>query len=205
MFQLPVTATVAALSTFALVALSLNVSRLRMRHRISLGNAGHKGLQIAVRAHGNALEHTLLFLLLLLIAEAQSHSLALLAGASIAFLGACCAHAYGLLAAHLRLRQIGHGVTLLAQMLLAAALWLVWIRHNVRLPSCLTVFVTGGFLLSYWLRKSYGGSMALSDGSEKPILGVNLELFASTLAILMAAVAAATDRRRPLPGASATR
>ncbi|HFH3282576.1 hypothetical protein [Pseudomonas aeruginosa] len=37
MFQLPVTSTGAALSSFALILLSLNVSRLRMRHRISVG------------------------------------------------------------------------------------------------------------------------------------------------------------------------
>lgn len=37
--------------------------------------------------------------------------------------------------------------------------------------------------------------MVLSDGSEKLILGVNLGLFAYTLAILMVAVAVAMDRR----------
>lgn len=73
--------------------------------------------------------------------------------------------------------------------------WLVWARGNVRLPSLLTLFVTGGFLLSYWLRASYGGSMVLSDGSEKMILGVNLGLFAYTLAILMAGAAVLLDRR----------
>jgi len=124
MFQLPVTTTVTALTSFALIALSLNVSRLRMRHRISLGDAGHKPLQAAVRAHGNALEQALLFLLLLLVAEVQSHGSALLLGASIAFLGARCAHAYGLLAGHLRLRQTGHGVTVLVQLLLASVLLL---------------------------------------------------------------------------------
>ncbi|MDF3935812.1 hypothetical protein [Pseudomonas citronellolis] len=77
----------------------------------------------------------------------------------------------------------------------AFSLWRVWIRHDLCLPSWLTLFVTGGFLLSYWLRASYGGSMVLSDGSEKLILGVNLGLFAYTLAILMVAVAVAMDRR----------
>lgn len=124
MFQLPVTSTVAALSSFALIVLSLNVSRLRMRHGISLGDAGHKRPQAAVRTHGNALEQALLFLLLLLIAEVQLHSHALLVGASIAFLSARCAHAYGLLAGDLRLRQVGHGVTLLVQLLLASVLLL---------------------------------------------------------------------------------
>lgn len=78
------------------------------------------------------------------------------------------------------------------------SLWLVWSKHKICLPSWLTLFVTGGFLLSYWLRASYGGSMILSDGSEKLILGINLGLFAYTLAILMAIAAVAMDRRSRL-------
>ncbi|AVO59521.1 hypothetical protein [Pseudomonas chlororaphis] len=78
------------------------------------------------------------------------------------------------------------------------SLWLVWLKGNLRLSSLLTVFVTGGFLLAYWLRQSYGGSMVLTDGSEKLILGVNLGLFAYVLAILLAAIAVAIDwRKRP--------
>lgn len=124
MVQLPLTATVTAVSALALVALSLNVSRLRMQHRVSLGDAGHKDLQVAVRAHGNALEQACLFLLLLLIAELQSRAPAVLVGASLAFLAARCAHAFGLMAGHLRLRQAGHVVTLLAQLTLAVSLLL---------------------------------------------------------------------------------
>ncbi|HFH3282575.1 MAPEG family protein [Pseudomonas aeruginosa] len=81
-------------------------------------------MQAAVRTHRNALKQTLLFLLLLLIAEVQLHSHGLLVGASITFLSARCAHAYGLLAGDLRLRQVGHGVTLLVQLLLASVLLL---------------------------------------------------------------------------------
>ncbi|EIM15058.1 hypothetical protein PchlO6_3542 [Pseudomonas chlororaphis O6] len=78
----------------------------------------------------------------------------------------------------------------------AFSLWLVWLKSNLRLSSLLTVFVTGGFLAAYWLRQSYGGSMVLTDGSEKLILGVNLGLFAYTLAILLAATAVVIDRRK---------
>lgn len=52
-----------------------------------------------------------------------------------------------------------------------------------------TLFVTGGFLLAYALRDSYDGSMVLSDGSEKMILGINLGLFAYSLAIVLATMA----------------
>lgn len=77
----------------------------------------------------------------------------------------------------------------------AFSVWLVWGRNDLRLASLLTLFVTGGFLLAYWLRDGYGGSMVLSDGSEKMIMGVNLGLVAYTLAILLAGTAVAIDRR----------
>lgn len=76
------------------------------------------------------------------------------------------------------------------------SVWLVWGKDNLKLASLLTVFVTGGFLMAYWLRDGYGGSMVLSDGSEKMILGVNLGLFAYTLAILLAGIAVAVEWRK---------
>ncbi|MDH0731005.1 hypothetical protein N5F23_00230 [Pseudomonas sichuanensis] len=78
----------------------------------------------------------------------------------------------------------------------AFSVWLVWGRNDLRLASLLTLFVTGGFLLAYWLRDGYGGSMVLSDGSEKMIMGVNLGLLAYTLAIMLAGIAVAIDRRQ---------
>ena len=83
----------------------------------------------------------------------------------------------------------------------AYSVWLVWVRGDLRLASLLTLFVTGGFLMAYWLRDGYGGSMVLSDGSEKLILGVNLGLFAYTLAILLAGLAVVIHRRKHLAGA----
>lgn len=75
------------------------------------------------------------------------------------------------------------------------SVWLVWIKGDLKLASLLTLFVTGGFLMAYWLRDGYGGSMVLTDGSEKMILGINLGLFAYTLAILLAGIAIAMERR----------
>jgi hypothetical protein len=76
----------------------------------------------------------------------------------------------------------------------AFSFWLVWAKNNLRLSSLMTCFVTGGFLLAYALRGSYGGSMVLSDGSEKMILGINLGLFAYSLAIILALLALYLDR-----------
>ena len=76
------------------------------------------------------------------------------------------------------------------------SVWLVWVKDNLRLASLLTAFVTGGFLMAYGLRDGYGGSMVLSDGSEKMILGVNLGLFAYTLAIALVGIALWLERRK---------
>lgn len=94
---------------------------------------------------------------------------------------------------HARLHEVWQLFTNTA--LGAFSLWLVWFKGNLRLASLLTLFVTGGFLLAYGLRDVYGGSMVLSDGSEKMILGVNLGLFAYTLAIVLAAIAVAIEWR----------
>ena len=77
----------------------------------------------------------------------------------------------------------------------AYSVWLVWIRDDLRLASLFTLFVTGGFLMAYWLRDGYGGSMVLSDGSEKMILGINLGLFAYSVAILLAGLAVFLEQR----------
>lgn len=76
------------------------------------------------------------------------------------------------------------------------SVWLVWGRGNLKLASLLTLFVTGGFLLAYWLRDGYGGSMVLSDGSEKLIMGINMGLFAYVLALVLAGVGIMIDQRQ---------
>ena len=69
------------------------------------------------------------------------------------------------------------------------SLWLTWAKNNIRLAALLTTLVTGGFLIAYCLREYYGGSMVLSDGSEKTVFGINLGLFAYSLAISLAMAA----------------
>ena len=94
--------------------------------------------------------------------------------------------------AHARLHEVWQLATNCA--IGAFCLWLTWFRNGIRLSALLTLFVTGGFLLAYGLRHTYGGSMVLSDGSEKMILGINLGLFAYSLAILLAGIAVALQR-----------
>ena len=76
-----------------------------------------------------------------------------------------------------------------------SSLWLTWAKSNFRLTALMTSLVTGGLLLAYLLRDYYGGSMVLLDGNEKTIFGLNLGMFAYSLAILLAAIAVVIQYR----------
>lgn len=107
-----------------LTALSLQVSRLRMRHRVSFGDGGHKDLLIAIRAHGNALEQTCVFGLLALagaLLVPLGHTV--LTASCVVFSLARVTHAVAVFARQLRLRQAAHLVTVLTQG--GLALWLL--------------------------------------------------------------------------------
>jgi uncharacterized protein len=90
-----------ALLALGLTLLSLNVSRLRLKHRVSFGDGGHKDLLLAVRAHGNTLEQALLYAPL-----ALAHALL----------------AAGLFGRQLRLRQLAHLASVAVQGVLAVVL-----------------------------------------------------------------------------------
>lgn len=105
------------------IALSLNVSRLRLRYRISFGDGGHRDLLVASRVHGNALEQSLLFLALLAAAEHLSNAPATLLQMLIGgFIAARLMHAVGSFGRHLRLRQLGHLASVAQQLVLVAVI-----------------------------------------------------------------------------------
>lgn len=88
---------------------------------------------------------------------------------------------------HARLHEVWQLLT--NTMIGVFGFWLVWFKRNIHLASLMTLFITGGFLIAYALRGTYGGSMILSDGSEKMMFGMNLGVFAFSLAILLAGLA----------------
>jgi hypothetical protein len=67
-----------SLSALLIVILSLNVIKLRQRHRVRLGDGGHDDLQAAIRAQGNAVEYIPVTLILLLLLELSGGHWALL-------------------------------------------------------------------------------------------------------------------------------
>lgn len=102
--------------TVLLTGLSLNVSRLRIRYRASYGHEDHRDLEVAIRAHGNGLEQSLLFVLLLVVAELLQVSAHWLAVVAVSFAAARSLHAAAIFMRWLLMRQIAHVTSLMMQL-----------------------------------------------------------------------------------------
>jgi hypothetical protein len=63
-------------------------------------------------------------------------------------------------------------------------LWLVWYKKEVRLSFLLSIIIMGGFLLAFFLKDGYGGSMKYLVGSEKNVLGINIGVLGFGIAFL---------------------
>ena len=102
-FNAPVvTMLYAAICAVMLIALALNIVRLRRRHRISLGLGEGAALEQPVRVHGNFTEYTPTFLILLLLAELGGAAFWFLHLLGAAFVAGRMLHAYGLSTARAR-------------------------------------------------------------------------------------------------------
>lgn len=119
------TALTCAALALILTALSLHISRLRMRHKVSFGDGGYKDLQVAIRAHGNALEQSMLLGLLMLLMELLRPSWGALAAIGGVFVVARVLHAAAIFTRMLLLRQAAHVISMLCQLVLAFRL--LWI------------------------------------------------------------------------------
>lgn len=108
-----------------LSVLSLRVSQLRLRHHVSHGDGGHTDLLVAIRAHGNALEQSLLFAVLLLAHEQTlTRPDPWIASASLGFVVARVVQPWALFNRRLRLRQLAHVASLVFQWVVAVRLLL---------------------------------------------------------------------------------
>lgn len=112
----------AALNGLILLLLTINVSRIRMKHQISLGDGGNKRLNRAIRTHANGVEQVPMFLLLVLSLEFLKASSDLLGAIVILFTISRVFHAIGMLGGPFICRRVGAGVTYLAQMVVVALL-----------------------------------------------------------------------------------
>ncbi len=92
-----VTMLYAALCGVLLIALALNIVRLRLGRRVPLGvGSEDSGLEQPVRVHGNFTEYAPTFLILLLLAELGGAAFWFLHLMGAAFLVGRVLHAYGL-------------------------------------------------------------------------------------------------------------
>lgn len=119
---MPITALTTVAFVVLLTALSVQVSRLRLRYRVSYGHGDHRDLEAAIRAHGNCLEQGLVFLLLLLLSEWTQPPAPWLALAGLGFVAVRVLYAAAVFLRKLRLRQLMHMLTVALQLLLALSL-----------------------------------------------------------------------------------
>jgi len=99
-----------------LFLLTANVSRLRIKYQVSLGDGDNKSLAKAIRAHANGVEQLPVFALLVLALCLLSFSPFTLAALVIAFTVARVLHAIGMLTKAFAARRIGAALTYLLQL-----------------------------------------------------------------------------------------
>jgi uncharacterized protein len=125
LYEMTYSAPIAATLALLLTALSFNVSRLRLRYKVSFGTAGHKDLEVAVRAHGNTLEQSLLFIALLICLEGvqgANGSFIFLHG--LIFIGVRVLHALAIFNRWLLARQAAHLASVAIQVVVAVLILL---------------------------------------------------------------------------------
>lgn len=84
---------------------------------------------------------------------------------------------------HVRIHEVWQLITNSCIGLLC--LWLVWVKKETRVSAILSLLITGGFLLAFALKDSYGGSMKYLDGNEKTFLGINIGLLGFGIAFIL--------------------
>ena len=105
-----------------LIVLTVNVSRLRIKNQISLGDGGNKDLQKAIRAHANGIEQVPVFMLMVLALVFTGTSDMMVAVLVITFSLSRIAHAVGMLGGPFIFRRVGAAVTFLAQIVICVLL-----------------------------------------------------------------------------------
>jgi uncharacterized membrane protein YecN with MAPEG domain len=107
-----ITSIYASLSALLIVRLSLAVIKLRRKYRISVGDGGNEQLQLAIRAHSNALEYIPITLLLLLTLELNDAPGLLIHTLGVTLLLGRILHAIGLPAKDFKKRVLGMQITI---------------------------------------------------------------------------------------------
>jgi uncharacterized membrane protein YecN with MAPEG domain len=140
---LPITLTIAAAAAILLIWLAARVSRLRRPLKIGLGDGGNEMLLRRIRAHANYAENMPIFLVLLGLLELAGGDRWILWGASIAFILARLAHAFGMDGpSRLRLRVAGMLVSTLVIVGLAG--WALSFAYRESAPASPAARISAG-------------------------------------------------------------
>jgi uncharacterized protein len=109
---LPITLTIAAGAALINIWLGTRVSRLRLRDKVSVGDAGNQAIVGRMRAQANFVEYTPFFLILLAAIELATGSETWLWGVAILYIVGRLLHPFGLdRPAPNKLRMIGILIT----------------------------------------------------------------------------------------------
>jgi hypothetical protein len=113
------------LNATLILLLAINVSRLRIQKKQSLGDGGDKALSKAIRAHANAIEFVPIYALTILSLSFLNVSEAWLLTLVLGFTAGRILHAYGMLT---RVFQARQGGALLSYLFQALAIILLLVK-----------------------------------------------------------------------------
>ncbi|PSJ36658.1 MAPEG family protein [Allosphingosinicella deserti] len=95
-FTLPITLTIAAGAALINIWLGTRISRLRLRHKVSVGDGGNDRIVNAMRAQANFVEYTPFVLILLALVELAAGSPTWLWGVGALYIVGRLLHPFGL-------------------------------------------------------------------------------------------------------------
>jgi len=146
---LPITLTIAGAAALLNIWMAVRIGRLRIGHRVSIGDGGHEMLTRRMRAQANFVEYTPIFLILLGLVELARGSAIWLWIVGIVYVLGRILHVFGMDRGTSPLRTVGIAVTLLS--LLGLALYAIAIPYleGAQRPS-----------ISYAASPSSGGTNA---------------------------------------------
>lgn len=127
----PVTTISASVLSLFFVIISLNVVKLRVKYKVSMGTNGHEDLKRTIRAHGNFSEYVPVALVLMLCSEANHANWKILSILAALLILGRVFHAYAFIfnIKHLQFRQRGMVLTFIAICCLALLNMFLLITH----------------------------------------------------------------------------
>ncbi|MBL4827797.1 MAG: MAPEG family protein [Spongiibacteraceae bacterium] len=117
-----------AVNALLLLLLTVNVSRLRMKNGISLGDGDNKALKASIRVHSNGTEQVPIYGLIVLALTLTGASTVVLCSLVLVFTLSRFVHAYGMLNKAFIFRRMGAAMTYASQAIAVIALLLCLVR-----------------------------------------------------------------------------